>query len=352
VLDGPEGPIFESNAIMRFFARKAGLVGANAYENALVDQWIDFSIGELEANLGKWIYPIVGYAKFDAEVTEAAKKNVARALEAMNTVLTHQTFLVGESITAADIACAMALFNGYRMVLDNKFRKPFGAVNRWYTTCVRQPKWAAILGGRAALVKEMMVAKPAPVEEKKPEPKKEEKKPAAEDDGEEEPKEAKKPNPLDLLPPSKLNLDEWKRYYSNAEDTRGDACKWFFEKIDDGWSVWFSEYKYPADLTKMLNTTNLVGGYIQRLDRLRKYGFASLVIFGDEEQGMQIGGCFMVRGQTMPAELTEVDDCELYDWRKADLTNAADKELIEDYFCWEGKFGGKFKPVASGKIFK
>jgi elongation factor 1-gamma len=297
----------------------------------------------------------MGWMDFNADATEKAKADVAKALNILNNHLTLHTYLVGEAVTIADIAVAFALFRAYQIVFDNRFRKPFPAVNRWFTTLIRQPNFASVIG-KFELCKDMAVAKPS---EKKPAPaaapKKEEKKPAKEaeaDDGEDEPKEAKKPNPLDLLPPSKLNLDEWKRYYSNAEDTRGDACKWFFEKIDDGWSVWFSDYKYPADLTKMLNTTNLVGGYIQRLDRLRKYGFASLVIFGDEEQGMQIGGCFLVRGQEMPAELKEVDDCELYDWRKADLTSAADKELIEDYFCWEGKFGGKYKPVASGKIFK
>jgi elongation factor 1-gamma len=289
---------------------------------------------------------------FHADATEKAKADVAKALTILNNHLTVHTYLVGEAVTIADIAVLFAVFRAYNLVFDNRFRKPFPAVNRWFTTLIRQPSFAAVVG-KFELCKEMAVAKPS---EKKPAPKKEEKPAAAAAaaaaDDEEEPKEAKKPNPLDLLPPSRLNLDEWKRYYSNSKDTRGDACKWFFEKIDDGWSVWFSDYKYPADLTKMLNTTNLVGGYIQRLDRLRKWGFATLIIFGDEEQGMQIGGCFLVRGQEMPAELTDVDDVELYDWRKADLTNAADKELIEDFFSWEGNFGGKYKPVTSGKTFK
>jgi elongation factor 1-gamma len=349
VLEGPEGSIFESNAIMRFFARKAGLMGASEYETAQIDQWIDYSMCEIEPNMHAWLGPIFGYGKFNAEATENAKKNLVRALTALNDVLTQNTFLVGEAITAADLAVCFSLVNGYRVVFDGKFRKPFPAVNRWFTTLIRQPIWAGVINGRIQLCKEMAVAK-APVEEKKPEAKPAAAAAAEEED--EEPKEAKKPNPLDLLPPSRMNLDEWKRYYSNSKDTRGDACKWFFEKIDDGWSVWFSDYKYPADLTKMLNTTNLVGGYIQRLDRLRKWGFATLIIFGDEEQGMQIGGCFLVRGQEMPAELTDVDDVELYDWRKADLSSAADKELIEDFFSWEGKFAGKYKPVTSGKTFK
>jgi len=292
---------------------------------------------------------------FNADATEKAKQDITKALTILNNHLSVHTYLVGEHITIADLAVAFALFRAYKTVFDGKFRKPFQAVNRWFTTCIRQPNWRDIVG-KFELCKEMAVAKPS---EKKPEPKKEATKPAkaaaeddGEDDGEEKVETTKKANPLDALPPSKLNLDEWKRYYSNAEDTRGDAMKWFFEKIDDGYSVWFSDYKYNAELEKMLLVSNLVGGYVQRLDRLRKWGFASLVIFGEEGSGIQIAGCFMVRGQTLPAELTEVDDAELYDWKKADLTNEADKELISDFFCWDGKFAGKYKPLNTGKIFK
>lgn len=61
-------------------------------------------------------------------------------------------------------------------------------------------------------------AKPKPKEEAKKETKKEAPKPKVEAGEEEE--EAPKPkpkNPLDLLPPSKMILDEWKRLYSNTK---------------------------------------------------------------------------------------------------------------------------------------
>ena len=46
------------------------------------------------------------------------------------------------------------------------------------------------------------------------------------------PKEApKEKNPLDLLPKSTFNLEDWKRAYSN-KDTRGagGSIEWFYEK--------------------------------------------------------------------------------------------------------------------------
>lgn len=69
--------------------------------------------------------------------------------------------------------------------------------------------------------------KPAQPKESKPKPKEEPKKEAKKEAPKPEPKaeaveeeEAPKPkakNPLDLLPPSKMILDEWKRLYSNTK---------------------------------------------------------------------------------------------------------------------------------------
>lgn len=69
-------------------------------------------------------------------------------------------------------------------------------------------------------------APPAPKAEKKP--KKEE---AEEEDEPAVPAEPKAKNPLDDLPKSTLNLEDWKRAYSN-KDTRGPdgAIEWFYQK--------------------------------------------------------------------------------------------------------------------------
>ena len=55
------------------------------------------------------------------------------------------------------------------------------------------------------------------------------KKEEEEDDDDDKPVEEPKPkNPLDLLPKSTFNLEDWKRFYSN-NDTRGagGAIEWF-----------------------------------------------------------------------------------------------------------------------------
>ena len=66
--------------------------------------------------------------------------------------------------------------------------------------------------------KESAKPKPKPKDEPKKEAKKEEPaKPKPEAGEEEEAPKPKPKNPLDLLPPSKMILDDWKRLYSNTK---------------------------------------------------------------------------------------------------------------------------------------
>ena len=75
--------------------------------------------------------------------------------------------------------------------------------------------------------------KPKAPKEDKPKAEKKPKAKEADDDDDEPavPAEPKAKNPLDDLPKSSLNLEDWKRAYSN-KDTRGadGAIEWFYQK--------------------------------------------------------------------------------------------------------------------------
>jgi len=369
VLETPEGTIWESNAIARYVARQgsANLLGSSSYEQGLVDQWIDFTIGELDLPARAWLYPIWGFVPNNVEITKKAQADIRKSLDILNKHFLTRTWIVGERVTLADIVLACSLLPLYTTVLDTGFRKAFVNLNRWFTTLVNQPNFKSVVG-EVKLCEKMQIAPKAaeaPKEEapKKEAPKKEaapKKEPPKEEKSleeiaeEEEKKAAKLPNPLDQLPPTKLDLDSWKRKYSN-EDTRTAAMPWFWEHFEkEGWSIWFCEYKYNAELDKLFKTNNFVGGWLQRLDKLRKYGFGSVLIFG-EEPNLSIGGCWLFRGPSaVPKEMTECDDYELYEWRQADIDNAADRALIEDFWAWNGKFGQEpARPFFDqGKVFK
>lgn len=62
--------------------------------------------------------------------------------------------------------------------------------------------------------------------------------------------EPKTSNPFDAMPKGSFNMDDFKRYYSNEEDTK--SIPYFWEKFDPThYSIWFGEYLYNKDLTKV-----------------------------------------------------------------------------------------------------
>jgi len=363
VLETPEGPVFESNAIARHVARQANskLYGHSTYESALVDQWIDFASNEIELPSAAWIYPILDIVPENREATSKAKGDIRKALDILNHHLENKTFLVGERVSLADIVVSMSLYRLYQLVLDPGFRKGWRNVNRWYLTLVHQHEFSSVIG-EVHLCEKMAVAKAtakaAPAKKEAPKaaaPKKEAAKPKPKKDDDEEDdhefKEEKKRSVLDTLPKSKLDLDEWKRTYSN-NGTRDVAMPWLWEHFDaEGYSIWFSDFKYNEECQKLFMTANLLGGFLQRLDKLRKYGFGSLAIFGEEPK-LEVAGVWLFRGLEVPEEMKEVDDYPNYNWKKLDHKDENDRKLVEDYFAWDGTFGGSRPVFSQGKVFK
>ncbi|KAG2795124.1 hypothetical protein PC129_g23601, partial [Phytophthora cactorum] len=149
LLETDEGCIFESGAIAKYVARlraDTGLYGKTFFESGQVDAWIDFSAYELEVPLEAWLSPILGWSKFNAAALTKAKADVKKALQTLENHLHLRTYLVGEQITLADIFIASALVYPFKFVLDKEFRKPYSAVNRWFSTLVNQPEFQAVVG--------------------------------------------------------------------------------------------------------------------------------------------------------------------------------------------------------------
>ncbi|XP_054800072.1 elongation factor 1-gamma-like isoform X1 [Prosopis cineraria] len=368
VLETPDGPVFESNAIARYVARLKGdnaLYGSSLMDYAHIEQWIDFSSLEIDANIITWYRPRMGRATYLPPVEEAAISALKRALGALNTHLASNTYLVGHSVTLADIIVTCNLFLGFTQLMTKSFTSEFPHVERYFWTLVNQPKFHKILGEvkQAEIVppiqsaqkpKESAKTKKEAQPKKEAPPKKEAKK-EPEKPKEDEEEEAPKPkakNPLDLLPPSKMILDEWKRLYSNTKTNfREVAIKGFWDMYDpEGYSLWFCDYKYNEENTVSFVTMNKVGGFLQRMDLARKYAFGKMLVIGSEPP-FKVKGLWLFRGQEIPQfVLDECYDMELYEWKKVDISDEAQKErvnqMIEDYEPFEGE------PLLDAKCFK
>jgi len=107
VLETPDGKyLWESNAIARYIARlsnRANLYGSSDYEAGLVDQWIDFSVSQIELPAAAWLYPIFRIVENNPVATSNAKGEIRNVLQILNEHLLTRTFLVGERVTLADI---------------------------------------------------------------------------------------------------------------------------------------------------------------------------------------------------------------------------------------------------------
>ncbi|XP_077231700.1 elongation factor 1-gamma-like [Tasmannia lanceolata] len=362
VLETPDGPIFESNAIARYVARLKDdnpLFGSSLIEYGHIEQWIDFSSMEIDTNSSRWFYPRIGLGVYLPPAEEAAISALKRALAALNTHLATNTYLVGHAVTLADIIMTCNLLVGFCKLMTKSFTLEFPHVERYFWTMVNQPNFCKIFGElkQAESVPPVQsTRKPAPPKESakakaKDEPKKEAKKevkkepakPKEEDAEEEEAPKPKPKNPLDLLPPSKMILDEWKRLYSNTKTNfREVAIKGFWDMYDpEGYSLWFCEYKYNDENTVSFVTLNKVGGFLQRMDLARKYAFGKMLVIGSEPP-YKVKGLWLFRGQEIPQfVMDECYDMELYEWTKVDLSDEAQKErvngMIEDQEPFEGE---------------
>ncbi|XP_069687245.1 elongation factor 1-gamma [Periplaneta americana] len=369
----------ESNAIAYYVANNQ-LRGQSDLEKAQVIQWLGFADSEILPASCAWVFPCLGIMQHNKQSTERAKDDIKAALQALNTHLLSRTYLVGERITLADISVACTLLQLYQYVLDTSFRKPYQNVNRWFTTIVNQPQVKAVIG-EFKLCEKMAEFDPkkyaefqaasksaggggkdggsAKKEKKKAEKaeKKKEEKPAAEPAEEMDETELalaaepKSKDPFDALPKGNFNMDDFKRCYSNEDESK--SIPYFWEKFDsENYSIWLGEYKYNDELQKVFMSCNLISGMYQRLDKMRKNAFASMCLFGTDNDS-SISGIWVWRGPDLAFELSPdwQIDYESYQWTKLDPTKEETKKLVQQYLSWTGtdKQGRKFN---QGKIFK
>jgi len=342
-----------------------------------------------------WFYPVLGYMPYNAAATGKAKQDLSRALAVLDAHLLDKTYLVGNKVTLADIVVVSALVYPFKFVCDPAFRAPYVNVIRWFETCVNQPAFENVIGkvvlaeteltasGVAALPNPTAPAAAAPAAgkkagdskpkedkpkaekapkapkedkpkaEKAPKAPKEEKpkpapKPKEEPEEEEDeplvPVEKKADHPfkiMDTEAKSPFVMDAWKRCYSNCGGDYKGAMEEFFKTFDPaGWSLWRGDYKYNEENKILFMTSNLIGGFMQRTDEIRKWLFGTLTIRGTEGGLMKITHYFLIRGQEIQPLIDCNSDAECYEWTKVPVSDA-DKQLLYDYWCSDGPLDGE-----------
>merc|ERR1711962_1138267 len=368
--EGSDGVLLtESNAIAYYVANDELRGGSDAAARAQVVQWMCMADNEILPAACTWVFPTMGIMQFNKNATERAKEDVKVAMKTLNDHLLTRTFLVGERLSLADIAVACTMLSLYKHVLEPAFRKPFVNVTRWFTTVVNQPKVKEVLGQVTLCAKmaefdakkfaefsgkgDGKKEKAPKQEQKKPEKKKEEKKKKKKEAEPEAdlPADPKKADPFEKMPKGSFDLEEWKRFYSNNDEP--ESVAWFWEHFDhENYSIWRGDYKYNDELTMVFMSCNLIGGMFQRLEKLKKNAFASMCLFGKDNDS-SISGIWVFKGQQLAFELSEdwQIDYASYDWKKLDSKSEECKAQVAQYWKWEGK-DAKGRDFNQGKILK
>eukprot|EP00834_Sanchytrium_tribonematis_P004419 NODE_217_length_12479_cov_0.651212.p3 type:complete len:415 gc:universal NODE_217_length_12479_cov_0.651212:1402-2646(+) len=339
--------------IAKFYDQTNKLLGNTKLEESTIAQWLFYSDTNVWAASFGIATMYYGYNPHDKKKEEELLTKLKSNLVYLDKYLLHNTYLGSENISLADIVMTGSLAWAFAQYLEEKDRREYANVMRWFNTCINQPQFKKYYPEYKLCEKRAAVSKQppqAPKSEAKDSKKsvKPTAKPAAKI--EEAPKkEEKKKHPCEELPPTSMNLDAWKREYSN-NDTRPVALKWFWDNFDSqGYSVWHVTYKYNDELTMTFMSSNLVGGFYQRIERARKYAFGTMLVLG-ENNNNQIEGFFVCRGQEIVPEIVDAADFPSYEFTKINVLDKKWKTKFEDFLAWDGHLDGK--KFADGKIFK
>lgn len=140
--------IFSSASIARYIANLRSdtkLMGNDIVQAAEIDAWMDWSLTELELPATVWFFPVISAMPFHDAAYEKAKTDLAKALGILEAALTNE-YLVGDSISLADITIVSTLLYPFKLVCDAEYVKSFPKVVAWFQRCTNLPEFQQVVG--------------------------------------------------------------------------------------------------------------------------------------------------------------------------------------------------------------
>lgn len=135
-----------ANAVAWYLASQSKKTGGDGKQQSLVWQWLSFADNELNPVACAVVFPLLGVMGMDKKLQQSSRAELLRVLKMLNQALEPKTFLVGESMTLADMAVACAVLLPFKYVLEPQDRKNLTNLTRWFTTCINQPQLVKVLG--------------------------------------------------------------------------------------------------------------------------------------------------------------------------------------------------------------
>ncbi|KAI0111060.1 elongation factor EF-1 gamma subunit [Nemania sp. FL0031] len=127
--------VYESNAVAWFLAKQdpsTKLCGSNLNEETTVLRWASFTNYELLPPIMAWIQPIIGRAPSSPEILEKCEHGCELTVRAIEKEITGKKFLVGDTLTLADLFVVAGLARGYQYVFTKSWAAKHTVVHEYY----------------------------------------------------------------------------------------------------------------------------------------------------------------------------------------------------------------------------
>lgn len=340
LLETKDGNISETNAILFYLAKKykKDLLGNNSFENAKINQWIEFATCEINNCQKSIIYPIFGWVEFSKEKSNKDDFKLKEYLLILEKELKNKNYLVGNRLTLADIILFRYL--RYFMMLqfpEGKRNNLLPNITKWFEN-IMNSKEAIKAYGKTILCKtpikpfmQTINRKPYLIynEANKEKMEKGEEKEFNEKNTNK--KDEKKESNSDITI-SKFNLEEFKQSFLNNKN-KEEEMKNFWKKYNlEDYSLWWIENQNLPDKGKNLESAiNFKKTFLQQLDSFRNNCFAVHGVYGTKGN-YKIRGVWIWRGKDIPKEIEKNDYYDYLTIRELDHKQKEDVELINDYW--------------------
>ena len=321
-LETKNGNISESISIEIFLAKKykPEILGSNVFERAKINQWIEFANCEIQNCAKELIYPIFKGKKPENKGNENEDKKFKKYLSLLEKEFKKgNKFIMGNKLTLADIVLFRYLRFFFMFYLTEKIRNSLcPKLTLWFENIMNTQE-AIEAYGRTLLCKKQL--KPLDIKIEKNKNKNEPK------------KEIKKENPLDFLPPSKFDLDNFKKEFCENSNKKEVMEKFWKDFDPKGYSLWLIEYQnLESEGKKLFRMKNSKNFFLERFDDdFKRYSFGVHGVYGNNNE-FKVKGLWMWRGEDIPEEIKENEYFNYLNIKKLDCKNDKDKKLVEEYW--------------------
>jgi glutathione S-transferase len=150
-LDDGGFALYESRAMCRYINDKAGgpLMPRDAQGRARVEQWVSIETSDFSGSIMKFVLHDVFKHAQTPETLATAGEQVDKALGVLDKQLANQPFLVGETLTLADI-CYMPYLEYGAITPAKDIMAKHPHVSTWWNKLRERASWRKIAGRAAA----------------------------------------------------------------------------------------------------------------------------------------------------------------------------------------------------------